>query len=103
MRKTLAAAAALAAVLAPTGTAHAQHSVEKGITITWGDTGAGHGYGNCGNSSSHGIRDYDLYLGGVQDRGARGNGGHVVKGERKPCTWAPSIEERHEGDDRFGQ
>ncbi|MDP9437047.1 MAG: hypothetical protein M3P93_18420 [Actinomycetota bacterium] len=102
MRKTLASAAVLVAVLAPTGTAHAQHEVVNGVEVTWGDTGNGKGYGNCQNSSSHGIRDYGLYLGGVAAKGAKGNGGHVTDTKERSCTWPTATQVRvGDGESRF--
>jgi hypothetical protein len=110
MRKTLASAAVLVAVLAPTGTAHAQHEVIEGAdgadtVVSWGDTGKGKAYGNCRNSSSHGIRDYDLYLGGVFAKGAKGNGGHVTDTKAGSCEWPTATEVRiddsEEGEPRF--
>jgi hypothetical protein len=107
MRKTLASAAVLVAVLAPTGTAHAQHKVIVGLdghdtVVSWGDTGVGKAYGNCRNSSSHGIRDYDLYLGGVAAKGAKGNGGHVDETKSGSCAWPTATQVRTDsGESRF--
>ena len=64
MKKTLALAAVLVAVLAPSGTAFAAEP----------DTGGGNSYGNCGNTGKGGMHDVDLYANGA----GKGFGGHVL-------------------------
>ena len=68
MKKTLALAAVVVAVLAPPGTAHAGDGAPKGSA-----------YGNCGSSSSGG--DHTRLLGGA----GNGNGGHVTDGKGNTC------------------
>ena len=69
MKKTLALAAVLVAVLAPSGTAFAGEP----------DTGNGNSYGNCGNSGRGGNHDVDLYGAGA----GNGFGGHVAAAKGK--------------------
>ena len=68
MKKTLALAAVVVAVLAPTGTAHAGDGAPNGAA-----------YGNCGHNSSGG--GADRLAGGAGD----GHGGDVADGKADTC------------------